>query len=134
GTRVSGAVRWIGSTPVVQLSLLGAYSDIFWFNLFHELGHIVLHGKKEKFLEFDKRVFSELQEKEKEADNFATRELIDTAIYAEFIKARDFSKSAITSFAKKIDLDPGIVAGRLSHDSLVGWREVAALRTRLKFS
>lgn len=133
-TGVSGAVRWIGDAPVIQLSLFGAYSDIFWFNLFHELGHIVLHGKKEKFLEFDKRAFSDVQEKENEADDFATKELIDPRAYAEFVRAGDFSKGAIINFAKKIELDSGIVAGRLSHEGLVGWRDVASLRTRLTFA
>ncbi len=133
-TGVSGAVRWIGDTPVIQLSLFGAYADMFWFNLFHEIGHILLHGKKERFLEFDERPLSDSQEKEIEADNFATRELIDHKSYSDFLCAGDFSKRAILGFAKSIKLDPGIIAGRLSHDRLVGWRDVASLRTRLKFS
>ena len=33
------------------MTIRGSYSDIFWFSLFHELGHIVLHNKREIFLE-----------------------------------------------------------------------------------
>jgi HTH-type transcriptional regulator / antitoxin HigA len=133
GTGVSGAVRWIGDNPVMQLSLFGAYADMFWFNLFHEIGHLVLHGKKEKFIEFDKRDLSTVQEKETEADSFATKELIDPKDYQGFVRLGDFSRTAIVNFAKKLNISPGIISGRLCHDHLVRWQEVAPLRTRLKF-
>lgn len=133
GTGVSGAVRWVGDNPIMQLSLFGSYADMFWFNLFHEIGHLILHGKKEKFIEFDKRDFSIVQEKEKEADAFATKELIDQSLYSDFLGTGDFSKAAIIRFAEKHKLSPGIIAGRLCHDKQVEWKEVAPLRTRLKF-
>lgn len=133
GTGVSGAVRWLGDNPIMQLSLLGAYADMFWFNLFHEIGHLLLHGKKDKFIEFDDRSLSVVQEKEREADNFASNTLINEKDYVEFVKRDDFSKTAIRNFANKIGIDSGIVAGRLCHDEHVGWRDVAELRPRLKF-
>jgi len=77
GTGVSAAVRWINDTPVIQLSILGAYADIFWFNLFHEIGHLLIHGKKEKFIEFDNAI-SQLFRKGKRADTFAGDELISS--------------------------------------------------------
>lgn len=132
-TGVSGAVRWVGDTPIMQLSLFGAYADIFWFNLFHEIGHLILHGKKEKFIEFDKRDLSAVQEKENEADKFATNELIQAKMYTEFVQERDFSKLAIVTFAKKIQIHPGIVAGRMCHEGLIRWVDVVGLRTRLQF-
>jgi HTH-type transcriptional regulator/antitoxin HigA len=134
GTGVSGAVRWIADTPTMQLSLFGACADMFWFNLFHEIGHLVLHGKKEKFIEFDTRAFSVAQEKEKEADAFATNELISEGEYEAFLVNSDFSRQAIVRFAKLLGLDPGIVAGRLCHDGLIEWADVSGLRTRLKFA
>ena len=51
-THVSGAARWI--TPekaMVQLSCRYKSDDHFWFTFFHECAHILLHGKKEGFLE-----------------------------------------------------------------------------------
>jgi HTH-type transcriptional regulator/antitoxin HigA len=134
GTGVSGAVRWVGDNPIMQLSLFGSYADMFWFNFFHEIGHLLLHGKKEKFIEFDKRDFSTVQEKEKEADAFATKELIDVNLYSDFLSSGDFSKTAIVKFSEKNKLSPGILAGRLCHEKLVQWKDVAPLRIRLKFA
>lgn len=134
GTGVSGAVRWVGDTPLIQLSLLGAYADIFWFNFFHEIGHLILHGKKEKFIEFDKRSLSTVQDKEKEADEFATNELVDPKAYQQFVSRKNFSKEAIVSFAKQLNIHPGILAGRLCHDNLIDWSDVSGLRARLKFA
>jgi HTH-type transcriptional regulator/antitoxin HigA len=133
GTGVSGSVRWIGNNPVIQLSLLGAYADMFWFNLFHEIAHLLLHGKKEKFIEFTDRDISEGAEKEREADRFASDELIDRKEYAAFIQAADFTPAAITRFAERLGINPGIVAGRLCHEHHVQWQDVVRLRTRLKF-
>jgi len=137
GTSVNGAVRWIGDTPIIQLSLLGAYADMFWFTLFHEIGHFLLHGKKEKFLEFQNEkggYLSGSQEKEKEADIFASNSLIPQKSYAEFIQSGDFSRSAIIKFAKDVNVHSGIVAGRLCHDKKINWKQAAGLRARLKFA
>lgn len=134
GTGVSGSVRWINENPLMQLSLLGAYADMFWFNLFHEIGHLLLHGKKEKFIEFNDKTLSTVQDKEKEADDFATNELINPKVYAEFIERGEFSKLAIRNFSNDLGMDPGIVAGRLCHEKHVTWKDVASLRPRLKFT
>jgi HTH-type transcriptional regulator / antitoxin HigA len=134
GAGVSAAVRWINETPLIQLSLFGAYADIFWFNLFHEIGHLMLHGKKEKFIEFDNRNLSTVQDKEKEADAFATEALIPRRSYKKFIEADDFSRGAISEFAEKEGIHPGIVEGRLCFDKKLSWSKPLGFRTRLKFS
>lgn len=133
GTGVSGAVRWISDNPVIQLSIYYSWADIFWFNLYHEIGHLILHGKKEKFLEFDNKELLMAQDKEKEADNFASDKLIDEKDYDEFLK-NPLSRQGIVNFAKKLGIHPGIVAGRLCHDGKVSWNKVSTLRPRLKFA
>ncbi|MEQ1935001.1 MAG: HigA family addiction module antitoxin [Fimbriimonadaceae bacterium] len=100
GTGVSGAVRWIGDNPVIQLSLFGAYADIFWFNLFHEIGHLLLHGKKEKFIEFDNRKLSTVQQKEQEADAFAGNTLIPSDAFARFVQQGNLSRTFVAKFAQ----------------------------------
>lgn len=132
GTGVSGAVRWINNIPVIQLSLFGSFADIFWFNLFHEIGHLILHGKKEKFIEFNDRDLSNVQNKEKEADKFASDELIPEKVYSEFLK-KGLSKQGIIDLAQSLSIHPEIVAGRLCHDKKVKWNKVSSLRRRLKF-
>jgi HTH-type transcriptional regulator / antitoxin HigA len=136
GTGVSAAVRWVGDNPLIQLSLLGAYADIFWFNLFHEIGHVLLHRKKEKFIEFDNRDLSAAQEKEKDADNYASDVLIPKDAYGRFLGQRNFSKAAVAKFAKDIGIHPGIVEGRLCHDAVtpvVSWAKPLGFRDRLQF-
>lgn len=133
GSGVSGAVRWINNNPVVQLSIYCSWADIFWFNLYHELGHLILHGKKEKFIEFDDKELSTVQDKEKEADKFASDELIPEKNYAEFLKS-PLTKQGVVNFAKGLGVHPGIVAGRLCHDKKVKWNIVSSLRPRLKFA
>jgi len=134
GTGVSAAVRWLADTPVIQLSLLGAYADIFWFNLFHEIGHLLLHGKKEKFIEFDNRDLRFVKEKEKEADSFASNALIPIDSYKGFVDEGDFSRGAVERFAKRQRIHPGIVEGRLCFDEKRSWSKPLGFRTRLKFA
>ncbi len=69
---ISGATRWLGDTPLIQLSDRYKRNDVFWFTFFHEAGHIILHGKKDIFLE--NLEYSEMDaRKEQEADAFAKR-------------------------------------------------------------
>ncbi|MCQ8195472.1 helix-turn-helix domain-containing protein [Streptomyces rugosispiralis] len=53
GARAYGATRWLGSFAVIQLSLRGKTEDVLWVTLFHELGHVLLHGRKGLFIEQD---------------------------------------------------------------------------------
>jgi addiction module HigA family antidote len=51
-THVSGATLWLNTVKaLIQLSLRGKSDDLLWFTFFHEAGHILLHGKKEVFIE-----------------------------------------------------------------------------------
>ena len=50
GACVCGATRWLTKDKVlVQLSLRYKTNDHLWFTFFHELGHVLLHGKKQQF-------------------------------------------------------------------------------------
>lgn len=137
GSGVSGAVRWIGDNPLIQLSLLGKYADIFWFNLFHEIGHLMLHGKREKFIEFDNRDLSTVQEKEVEADTYAGNVLIPPSEFDRFVSAGDFSLASVSRFAQSIGIHPGIVEGRICHDGItpsISWAKPLGQRRQLKFA
>lgn len=133
GIGVSGATRWIGNNPLIQLSIYYSWADIFWFNLYHEIGHLLLHGKKDKFIEFDDRELVTAKDKEDEADRFASNELIPEKTYAELIK-HTLSIQGIIELAGSLGIHPGIVAGRLCHDGKVSWNKVSSLRPRLKFA
>ena len=127
-TSIHGSARWLNNKAIIQLNTRGAYSDIFWFTFFHEIGHILLHGVKDKFIDYDGKVKNE---EEREADNFATEALIDSVEFEKLLKDRPLSRLKIEAFAKSIGISPGIVAGRLAHKGKVPWKAIAHLRNQL---
>ena len=140
-TYVDGATRWLlPEKALIQVSLRGAHIDRFWFTFFHELGHLLKHGKKEQFVEFEKRDNIDLKAKEDEADKFAGETLIPENEFKHFKYSNvPTSDVSIINFAKKINISPAIVAGRLAHElDLRGyknvWKKFSHLRTRLKFA
>lgn len=109
---VSGATRWIGGHPLIQLTDRYKSNDHFWFTVFHETGHIFLHGKKEIFIE-DFEGYEQDEEKEKEANQFAIKWLFPADIEAEFTD--DIDEKTIRKVARKYNTHPAIVVGRLQH-------------------
>ncbi|AFU68808.1 antitoxin transcriptional regulator of toxin/antitoxin module [Psychroflexus torquis ATCC 700755] len=109
---VSGVVRWVAGSPLIQLTDRYKSNDQFWFSFFHEVAHILLHGKKEVFVEGIKGL--ELnEEKEKEADAFARKTLLPD----EFINdlSDEITEKEIRNIARKYDTHAAIVIGRLQH-------------------
>jgi len=118
-TYLHGATFWLGmQKAVLMLTIHGSWADIFWFSLFHEIGHLLLHGKQMVFLEGDNWEH-DLDKFEKEADKFAGDRLIPPAKYKSFIKKGNFYPEDITTFAHRLEVDPGIVVGRLQHDGYI---------------
>ena len=114
---VYGATKWL--TPnkaMISLSLRRKSDDQFWFSFFHEAAHILLHGKKETFI--DDKDMSETK-KEDEADTFAKNILIGKKEYMEFIESNSFYENHILDFAKSINVSPGVIVGRLQHEGLI---------------
>lgn len=69
---LSGSTRWLNDTPLIQLTDHYPHNDSFWFTFFHAAGHILLHGKKDIFLE-NVDYSDKDMEKEREADEFANK-------------------------------------------------------------
>lgn len=116
---INGATRWIASKyPCIQMSSQEKRYDTFWFSFFHEVGHIILHGKKDFFLEnvdYDNKE----TEKENEADCFAANILLSSAQEAEIIANNDFSSEAILKYSRQFHTHPSIILGRLQHKRLI---------------
>lgn len=113
-THVSGFTRWLSpGKAILQLSLRYKTDDSLWFTFFHEAAHLLLHGKKEVFMEF-RDVNSP---KETEADAWAADFLIAPEDWKAFIRSlpRPVSAAAISRFAKHQEIAPSIVLGRLQH-------------------
>ena len=131
GAPIYGATRWL--TPekaLIQLSLRGKFEDLLWFTFFHEAGHILLHGKKETFIEnADNQT-----EKEAEADRFAANLLIPKAAWQKFLASDNFKRAShIEVFAEKLEISPAIIVGRLQHEGLIPHSHLNNLRGRFKF-
>ncbi len=133
-TYASGATRWIGGNPVIQLSDFGKRLDKFWFTLFHEIGHVVLHGRKEQFISFDRN--GQKTNEENEADNFAAESLISYRDLNDFKASLNSALSPgeqIKSFAKQQNIHPSIVAGRLQNDyGVYSSKELNKLHVRIR--
>lgn len=128
-TFVNGATFWPSPhKAVVALSLRGSWADIFWFTLFHELGHVLLHGKRDPHVSL-----RDTQEHEVEADRFAVDRLIPRRAYEEFVFKQEFSTQAVEEFSKTVGIAPGVVVGRLQHDKLVPHDRLNELRERYRF-
>lgn len=132
-TGISGSTQWL--TPVkalVQLSLRYKTDDQLWFTFFHEAGHILCHGKRQVFLELDKRGE---QEDENEANVFASNLLIKPARWQSFLKKGSYrSKAGIKEFAQKVGIAPGIVVGRLQHEKLLPFGYCNELKCYLQWN
>ena len=73
GTHISGAAEWLSSQKaLIIMSLRYKSNDHFWFTFFHEAAHILLHSKKEVYIDSEDNEFSE---NEIEANNFARNAL-----------------------------------------------------------
>src|SRR5258708_6279216 len=130
--RICGATRWLSAErALVQLSLFYKRDDHFWFSFFHEAGHILLHGKKEIFVEQER---GSKEREEQEANAFAANYLIPATEYDEFVSCSDFSTSAIKRFASAVAVSASIVVGRLQHDKCIGFHEHNELHTRLDWA
>ena len=100
-------------TYQMVLSIRESYADIFWFSLFHELGHIINGDvtKAERFIDYNDDA-----EMEAEADAFASSKLIAPDAYDLFVKNADYSIESIERFSVNQNIRPYIVIGRLQRE------------------
>jgi HTH-type transcriptional regulator / antitoxin HigA len=111
---IHGSTRWFNDVPLVQLSGRYNRNDIFWFTFFHEIGHILLHGKKYisiENIEYD----GENQEYEKEANAFSAKILLSDEEEKEIINSVPLNDSDIIRFGNKFGTNPAVIIGRLQY-------------------
>ncbi len=134
GCPASGATWWAApDRAVLALSLRYRTNDHLWFSFFHELGHLVRHGKKLRFLEG--QGLEGLDEaKEREADAFARRALIpDDSVLGEFTRGA-VSEKQVRSVARRLGIAPGILVGRLQHDGILPYTHLNGLKVRYEWA
>ena len=119
-THLSGVTRWTSQEKaLILMSLRYKTNDHFWFTFFHEAAHILLHGKKQTFIDVTKN--NDPDEQEEEANRFARNILIPDIEYNKFKRKGVFNTAAIVQFANKMEIHPGIVVGCLQHDGKIGY-------------
>ena len=115
-----GAAYWVTKDKaVIIVSDRMKLENRFWFALFHEAMHVLLHSKKALFIDYGGSA-NEQPSEEREADEAAANTLITAQQLQDFFKrhgkARDsYSESALNEFAKEIGIGPSLLFVRLQH-------------------
>lgn len=127
---ISGATRWFHNKPIIQLSGRFKTDDHFWFTFFHEAGHIVLHGKKDIFLENLEGTEID-QDKEQEANDFAAKMLMNPIAFKSVINSFPLYEERIMELAEKFRIPPGVIVGRLQHLGHLNFKEFNSLKRKI---
>lgn len=115
---LSGSTRWLNNTPLIQLTARYKRNDSFWFTFFHELGHIILHGKK--YISLENVDFAAADPvKEEEAHQFAVKLTFTIDQERELLENKTITEQDIIAYAKKFDTHPAMIIGRLQHKRLI---------------
>lgn len=134
GCPVSGATKWLGpNKALVMLSLRGKTDDKLWFSFFHEAGHLLKHGKRMTFLD----ILGEdglNPEEEEEANLFARDHLIPPLEYKALVEQPAIVERTIVEFAKRLNVSPGIVLGRLQFEGRIGWQKYHHLKVSYRWN
>lgn len=131
GCSASGAVRILADgTPHVQFSFRYLSDDQFWFSLFHEIAHLLLHYDRMPILEN-----TELTEEhcEREANEYAAQVIAPTS-YREEMLSLGGSRFSIIEFAKKVGVAPGLIVGQLQHEGIISFNQMQHLKRRFRWT
>jgi len=115
GCRASGASRML--TPqkaMVLLSFRHLSDDHFWFTLFHEFAHLLLHNNQ-TFIDTDD---TKVDQREREANDFARLCIIPTTDIEKFEDLKP-TRESILRFSIKLGIAPGLIVGQLQHRGAV---------------
>jgi HTH-type transcriptional regulator/antitoxin HigA len=127
GCRTSGATRFVSEAKaLVQLSFRYRTDDHFWFTLFHELGHLLLHDCSSIFLEDAGLITTH---EEDEANEFSAQTLVPPDHQDEML-CLPADHRTIMRFAKRIGISHGIVVGQLQHHKILAPDKLNRLKVR----
>lgn len=73
------------------------FADIFWFTLFHEIGHIIHGDFEDQLIDYE----SVDSDAEKRADEYAANTLISPDKYQQFVESEDYSLGQINHFCSE---------------------------------
>lgn len=112
GCSASGATRFLTEDKaLLLLSFRYLSDDQFWFSFFHEAGHLLIHGRRDVFIE-GLEVTNSVAEGE--ANEFSSAILIPPQHHPELLRLRQ-NKFDLVRFARRMGVSPGVVVGQLQH-------------------
>ena len=130
GCRASGACRLVAPDKVmVLLSFRFRSDDQFWFTLFHEFAHLLLHGT-ETFVDDEETL---QDDREREANEFAGDCIIPQTRRAEFQSLRP-DRNAVLRFSVSLGTAPGLIVGQMQHQRMIGYERLNTLKRRWSWS
>ncbi len=141
-THLDGAAfLYLTERPVVGLTLRYDRLDNFWFVLFHEMAHVLLHFGKRGITRFFDDLEGEPDDIEREADDFASEALIPSAVWEVSLARYLRSADSVRELSQQLGISPAIIAGRIRKEAdnfvllseLVGAGEVRKRFPEVKF-
>lgn len=121
-SKIDGACFWLDNTdncPVIGLAMKGDFIDRIWFNVWHELRHVLRgDGKLTAVVDdFEGGTLDSIDEAEKDANGFAAEKCVPQKLMDDFIVRHDpmYPTTKLIGFSRIVKRHPGIVAGQLQH-------------------
>ena len=99
------------------------------WQLLHEAAHVLLHSKKNTFIDGMKEQTDEIEE---QANQWAGDRLVARREWKRFVETQPADENAIRAFAERQGIAPGIVVGRLQHERRLPWSHLNHLKVRLE--
>lgn len=134
---IYGASRWIKNytIPLIQMTDRRKDYNTFWFTFYHELAHILKHGKKDIFIEGLEEIVPD-KNKEDEADAFAARMLLSEKERNELFQYPNFDRELVLQLSKKFKKHPGIIVAQVQRQYTHLYKNVRLnnLKTKVEFT
>lgn len=113
GAPVQGFIKKSDNRVILSMTIRGAFADIFWFTLFHEIGHL-LNGDmaSSNFIDFA----NSRSDMEDMADTFASDTLIPNGAFDKLLAKENLTSKDIVTFASEQKVQPFIVVGRIQRE------------------
>lgn len=126
--RLSGAAWWYRrGKPVIALTGRHRSDDHLWFSFFHEVAHLLLHSRREIFID---DLSPDGDDVEAQANAWAANFLLPRQHWRRFVASGVFGSNDVQEFAQDQGIAPGIVVGRLQHEGLIPWNHLNHLKKK----
>ena len=124
GTKIRGCTKVVGSNPAIYMTCYLKEKSLFYFSLYHELGHVKSEYNKAK----SKVIINGSDDEEKRADNFSLNEMIPNDIYKLILD--NFDKK--DKIAKENNIPLCFLYSRLAYEGKISYKDKNYLESREK--